>query len=320
MKLHRWLWPACLLFNFLRVCSAEPIKVTFVTDWYPQAEHGGFYQALLKGYFKQQGLDVQILPGGPNVFAVQRVASKAADFAMADSTEIMLANERGIPVVAIGATMQHDPQGIMLHEDDPVKDWADLEGRSIDVTPGAAWFRYLVKRFHFKAVKEVPLTYSVGNFLRDPRHVQQCFITSEPFVVEKSGGKARVMLISSTGYDPYRVFFTRREMVDKKPEVVRAFTTACIQGWTEYLKDPALVHARLKTLNPEMTPEKLDFSHNALKQGKFIEGDAAKGEAVGRLAPGRWQAQFEILKDIGALKGTFNLAEVFTTTFSNPSP
>jgi len=299
--------------------AAEPPKVRLITDWYPQPEHGGFYHALLKGYYREGGLDVEILPGGPNAFPVQRIATTAAEFGMGSTDDVLLANDRGIPVLAVGATLQHDPQGLMVHDASPVKTFADLEGRTVAVTPGTAWFPYLIRRYGLKTTKERAHNFSIGSFLRDPDYIQMCFITSEPFFAAEAGAKARVLLISGSGFDPYRVFFTRRDYVKEHPGRVRAFVQASIRGWREYLEEPAAVHAEIRRRNPELTPAKMDFSHRALKDGSFVGGDPSKGEGPGRMAPGRWDFQFRTLKELGVLRGTSDPAQAWTGEFCNPS-
>ena len=305
----------------LRAAAAEPFKIRLITDWYPQPEHGGFYQALLKGWYREAGLDVEIVPGGPNTFAIQRVATKAGDFGMASTDDVLLANERGIPVVAVGATMQHDPQGILVHEASPVKDFPDLEGHVVAMTPGVAWFPYLVKKYGLKKVREVAHTYSIGTFVRDPEYLQQCFVTSEPFFAARAGAKTRVLLIKDSGYDPYRVFFTRAEMIQDHPEVVRAFTEASLRGWKSYLDSPEAVHAEVRRRNPDLTPEKMEFSWKALKDGGFVLGDPAKGESGGRMTPERWKFQYDNLKELGVIRGRSPVDAAWTDRFCNiPKP
>jgi NitT/TauT family transport system substrate-binding protein len=320
---HHWLawitgaalWLIALSFA---VHAADPVKVRLVTDWYPQPEHGGFYHALIKGYYKEVGLDVEILPGGPNTFAIQRVATRAGEFGMGSTDDILMANDRGIPVVAVGATMQHDPQGIMVHDSSSVRDFPDLEGRTIAVGPGVAWLPYLIKRYQLKNLKERAHNYSVGSFLKDPDYIQQCFVTSEPYFATVGGANPRVLLIKDSGYDPYRVFFTRRDVIQKQPEVVRAFVTASIRGWRDYLDDPAATHAEISRRNPELTPDKMDFSLKALKENRFVTGDPARGDVHGQFTAERWKFQFDTLKDLGVLRGRFELTNAWTGAFCNP--
>ena len=311
------LWSVALA---IAVHGAEPAKVRLATDWYPQPEHGGFYHALMKGYYRDAGLDVEILAGGPNAFSTQRVATGAAEFGMGSTDDVLMANERGIPVIAVGATMQHDPQGIMVHEGSPVRSFGDLGGRTVAVTPGTTWFPYLVKRYQLKGVQERAHTFSIGAFLKDPAYIQQCFLTSEPFFAKEAGAMTRVLLISESGYDPYRVFFTRRDLAKAKPELVRAFVHASVRGWREYIAEPSVAHAEVSRRNPELTPAKMAFSHAALRDMKFVLGDPAKGDAPGVMSRARWESQLSLLRDLGVLKGRFPMGDAWTPEFCGEPP
>src|SRR5208282_917146 len=157
--------------------GAGLIKITLQADWYPQPEHGGFYTALVKGYYQQEGLDLSIQPGGPYVVVPQQVASGAAQFGMASSDQILESVADGQPLVAVAATMQRDPQGIMVHKDSPIRSFADLNGHTISIKPGYTWFAYLVKRYGLNDIHEIPATMSVANFVADPQYIQQAFAT-----------------------------------------------------------------------------------------------------------------------------------------------
>ena len=308
---------SCVWLAFQAVIAGTPVRL--ITDWYPQPEHGGFYQAMLKGYYRDAGLDVEIIPGGPNTFAVQRVAMSRADFGMGSGDDVLTANDRGIPVVAVGATMQKDPQGIMVHDESPVRSLADLENHTVAVVPGTAWFPYLVRKYGFKNLREVAHTFSVGSFVKDPNYIQMCFITSEPYFAQLQGAHPRVLLISESGYAPYRVFFTRRDFLQKNPAVVKAFVEASYRGWREFLADPGTVNQELSRRNPELTKAKMEYSVRVLAEQKFILGDPAKGEIHGQMLAKRWQAQFDLLRDLKVIHGDFKLADAWTDAFA-PKP
>src|SRR5450631_988524 len=101
-------------------------KVVLQADWYPQPEHGGFFTALAKGFYKDEGLDVTILPGGPYVTVEQQVSAGAAQFGMGSSDKVLEANAEGQSLIAVAATLQHDPQGIMVRKDSPIHSFSDL--------------------------------------------------------------------------------------------------------------------------------------------------------------------------------------------------
>lgn len=284
--------------------------IHFQTDWYPQPEHGGFYDALLRGYYRQEGLDVTILPGGPMNVAEQQVSTGAAQFAMGSSDRILEADSQGEPLVAVGATMQKDPQGIMLHADSPVHTFQDLDGRAIAVKAGSTWFEYLVRRYNLKDAREIPATYSIANFLADPNYIQQIFVTSEPYFARKAGASVRTLLISDTGYSPYRVFFTSRSYLAQHPDLVAKFTRASIRGWRDYMQDPSLVNAALLKLNPAQAPEQMQFTWEALRDGHFIDGgDPAK---TGHMDPARWATMYAQLSDLKLIAHPIDPASAYT--------
>ncbi len=289
--------------------------VSFQTDWYPQPEHGGFYEALLKGYYRDEGLDVTILPGGPTNVAEQQISTGAAQFAMGSSDRILQAVSQGEPLVAVGATMQTDPQGIMLHTDSPVHSFQDLDGHSIAVKAGSTWFEYLVRRYNLKNAREIPATYSIANFLADPDYIQQIFVTSEPFFARKAGASVRTLLISDTGYAPYRVFFTAQSYLAQHPDVVAKFTRASIRGWRDYIQDPGIVNADLLKLNPAQAPEQMQFTWQALKDGHFIDGGNPAN--TGHMDPVRWAAMYAQLSDLGLIAHTFDPASAYTLQYCN---
>ena len=289
------------------------IPVTLQTDWYPQPEQGGFYTALVKGYYKDAGLDVRIAPGGPYISGEQQVSTGAAQFAMGSSDRLLEADATGQSLVAVAATMQHDPQAIMLHADSPVRSFADLNGRSLAARPGSTWFEYVVRKFHLTQLRETPATYSVANFIQDPSYMQQIFITSEPFYAKKAGVAVRTLLISDSGYDPYRVFFTTHAYADAHPDVVKKFVAASLRGWADYLRDPGPAHALIQKLNPAMDPALMAYSYQALRDGHFVDGSS--GAPMGSFDPGRWQTLEQLLLSLGVLAQPVEPTAAYTTAF-----
>jgi NitT/TauT family transport system substrate-binding protein len=317
-----WLALPVLCLAFLGCHNAKRdtglTPVTFQTDWYPQPEHGGFYEALLKGYYRQEGLDVTITPGGPYAIAEQQVSTGAAQFAMGSSDRVLEADSRGQSLVAVAATMQHDPQAIMVHADSPVRSFTDLEGRTIAVKPGSTWFEYLVARYQLKSVRETPATYSIANFLQDPNYIQQIFVTSEPYFARKAGAQVRTLLISDTGFAPYRVFFTSRDFLTQHPGVVAKFVHASLRGWRDYIANPTDVNAELLKLNPAMTLEQMQFTCQALKDGHFVYPDDNPSKA-GDFDPARWSEMYQQLVDLRVIQHPIDPATAYTMQFVGKS-
>lgn len=285
-------------------------------DWYPQPEHGGFYTALLKGYYKSEGLDVTPLPLPQYGSAAQIVASGKADIGLGSSDQVLEWDANGLPLVAIAATMQHDPQAIMVHANSPIRDFKDLEGHTIAAQTGATWLKYVIARYRLQQVREIPSTLSIANFLTDPTYAQQIFITSEPFFAKQAGADIRTLLISSSGYDPYRVQFTTQDYVDAHTDVLAKFVRASIMGWQEYLRDPAPTNAYLLKLNPALNPAQEAYTAQALRDGNFITGNDAAGPQTGRMTARRWQASYDQLKSLGILQRQFDPATAYSLKYA----
>jgi NitT/TauT family transport system substrate-binding protein len=296
--------------------SSGLTPVRLQTDWYPQPEHGGFYDAQIRGYYKEEGLDVTILPGGPYVNTAQQVSAGTVQFAMGSSDNTLESIGNGVPLVAVAATMQHDPQAIMVHQDSPVHRFQDLDGHAIAIRLGAStWFEYLVKRYQLKNVREIPATYSVANFLQDPAYIQQIFVTSEPFFARQAGAQVRTLLISQAGYDPYRVFLTSRSFLQEHPEIVAKFVRASLRGWRDYLVHPDDINAAIGKLNPAMSVAQMKFSYEGLRDQHFITGDAANGADLGRFDPARWTSMYQQLLDLKVITKPFDPTIAYTMRF-----
>jgi NitT/TauT family transport system substrate-binding protein len=300
--------------------DAKPLKkVRFLLDWYPQAESGGFFYALVHNYYRDAGLDVEIVPASSGTPASSLLIAGRADFAMGPGDQIMIARAQGLPLVSVVTTMQHDPKAVMVHDESPVKDFPDLNGHAVAVAPGTSWFLYITKKYHLTNIREMRLTIGVANFLEDPNYIQESFVTSEPFFCAQHGVKVRSLLVKDTGCDPYRVVFTTDNLIASDPAAVQGFVSASIKGWQQYLVDPASTDEEIKRRNPLMTQAQLDFSRKALIQYHFIDGDPTKGDAVGKIDAARCASQYKILRDLNVIPNDFDYTKSFTTRFCTPT-
>ncbi len=296
--------------------GARPLtKITLQTDWYAQPEHGGFYQAVAKGYYREVGLDVTINQGGPNAIPRQKVATGAVEFGVGRTDELVVAAGQGVPLVALGALMQHDPQAIMFHKESGIRSFKDLQGRALMAEPGAAWLKIMEKKMGI-TVSFLPLDFGLSRFLADKKFVQQCFITNEPFYVRQQGADVGTLLLSDAGIAPYRIWYTSRAFITKNPDAVRAFTAASIRGWREYIDgDRKAADALISALNPKMTPEFIAYGVGAMREFKLVHGDPAKGEQIGQIDPVRFANEIAELTSIGVLGKPVKLADVFDEKF-----
>jgi NitT/TauT family transport system substrate-binding protein len=307
---------ACVLF-IITGCRPSPAEklpgstdaaltpVTFLSDWLAQPEHGGFYQAKTRGYYHDAGLDVTLIPGGPNSYGVQKVALGKVDFSIGRIDDVLTQIHNGIPLLIVAPQMQHDPQAIMVHESSPVHSLADLDGHAVMVSPATVFLKLIEQKYHIK-LKVIPLDYSLARFVADPDYVQQTYVTSDPYFLAKQGVKIRLILISESGYDPYRVIYTRREFAQQHPDVVRAFVAASLQGWKSYMAintDRTAADHMLAEQNPKMTDQGfIEFCVKTMRDYRFVEGDPSRGEQLGMLDWARLQENIDFMHQAGMIQ------------------
>jgi NitT/TauT family transport system substrate-binding protein len=276
-------------------------RVRFKTDWFPQAEHGGFYQAAARGFYRDAGIDVQIVPGGPGVLVSDIVLSGQVDMAMGRSDDMIAWASRGLPFVIVGVYMESDPQAILVHEEGPVRRFEDLNGRTVMGVQGSNWIEFIKNRYHID-FNLIPSNFGIAQFMADKGFIQQCFITNEPYYVRKNGGHPRTLLMSDSGFRPYRVIYTTQRYLREHPREVRAFVAASIRGWADFMDaDPTPGKALIKAGNPAMTEEFMDYSIRAMRDARIVAGRPEDGERVGFISRRRMQEQVDDLARLGII-------------------
>jgi NitT/TauT family transport system substrate-binding protein len=293
-----------------------PFEIVLQTDWFPQPEHGGFYQALAKGYYEEAGLNVTILPGGPNAMSTQKVLKGRAHFAMNRADTIHSLTLRDVPVIMVMATLQHDPQALMLHSTNPIDSFEELDGQQVMAIPGLAWIRWIEATYGIE-LEIIPHDFGMERFINDPDFIQQCLLTNEPFYVRQAGVEPKVLPLRDSGFDPYHGIYCLKTFADSHPDEVRRFVQASVRGWRDFiLNDPAPAFALIAARNPKMSPEFMEFSYQTLKRMNLVTGDAPDGQDVGSLDPERMNDMVDELRRIGLVGESAEPdPEWFTTRF-----
>lgn len=294
-------------------------KLSVQLDWMPEPEHGGLYEAAALGYFRDEGLDVELRPGGPNAFVMPSVATGKADIGQADSTNTLLQQAQGLPVVQFAAVFQDDPSGILVNADSPVHTFADLQGRTIIARPEWAFLKFLRRKYRI-SFNIVPQNFSVAAFLGNKDALQQGYFIAEPYHITHAGGKMpRFLSTWDAGFRAYAVLVTSRRFAREHPEELRAFVRAYIRGWRAYLEgDPAPGDAALKRANPNNTDDFMAYSRGMIIRDKLVTGRDATGgvQNIGRLDPARYATQIAQLEQLGILRpGQVTVARAMTTRF-----
>jgi NitT/TauT family transport system substrate-binding protein len=318
--------PTCLFLAL--ACALAPLhgaagkplfKLTVQLDWMAEPEHGGFYQAQARGFFREEGLDVTLIPGGPNAFVMPAVATGKSHIGQADSTSTLLQQAEGLPVIQFAAVFQDDPSGILVHADSSVRTFEDLQGRTIIARPEWAFLKFLQKTYRI-SFNIVPQNFSVAAFLANREALQQGYFIAEPHHITAAGGKPpRFLSTWDAGFRAYAVLVTSRRFARDNPEQLRAFLRAYIRGWRDYLEgDPAPAHAAMKQANPSNTDEFMAFSRRMILEEKLVTGRVPDGgpRQIGLLDPERYATQIRQLEELGIVpKGKLSASQVMTTEF-----
>jgi NitT/TauT family transport system substrate-binding protein len=308
----------------LAPASAQALdKVSFGTNWLAEAEHGGFYQALADGTYRHYGLDVTIVPGGPNVNNRLLLPVGKLDFYMsANSLQSFDAVAQNIPTLAVAAMFQKDPQVLMAHPDQGIDKFEDLKQLTLFVSKEglASYFQWLKADFGFSEAKVKPYTSNPQPFLADRRSAMQGYVTSEPYAIEKQAGfKPKIFLLADQGLDSYSTLVeTRMDLVASKPDLVQRFVDASIIGWTRYLYgDNAAANALIKRQNPEMTDELLNYSITKMKEYGIVDSGDAASLGIGAMTAARMNSFFSKMVRAGVVKPSIDVGKAYTLQFVN---
>jgi NitT/TauT family transport system substrate-binding protein len=299
--------------------EASVRTIRFATDWKAQAEQGGFYQALATGEFKKRGLDVQIISGGPGVNVPQLIATGAVEMGMgSNSFVVMNLVQAKAPVRAVAAFMQKDPQVLLAHPDSGVNTLADIKGHPVllgDASITAFWV-WLKAKYGLSDDQIRKYTFNNGPFLADPRAVQQGYLTSEPYTIEKESGlKPKVMLLADEGYPGYAAMaLASEDMIKSNPEAVRAFVEACQAGWRSYLfGDAKPGDALILKANPDMRQDILDQARAKMRDYRLVTSDA--NGRIGQMQEERWKTFFDLASGQGVYPKDLDFHRAYSLEF-----
>jgi NitT/TauT family transport system substrate-binding protein len=303
--------------------GATPAEtITFGTDWKAEAEHGGYYQAIAAGIYRQHGLEVTLRQGGPQVNHAQLLAAGRLDFNLAPNSFIPLNFvQENIPMIAVAAIFQKDPSVLIAHPGQGNDSLAALKGKPIMIgsdTRITSW-NFLKSKFGYSDDQIRPYTFSVAPFLADPKAIQQGYLSSEPFTIEAQGIKPVVMLLADAGYSSYgSLIQTSDKLVREKADLVQRFVDASIEGWYSYLYgDPAPANALIKRDNPEMTDALLGYGIAKIKEYGIVDSGDAKTKGIGAMAEARWQEFFDTMASAGVYPKSLDFRKAFTLQFVN---
>jgi NitT/TauT family transport system substrate-binding protein len=298
-------------------------KVSFGTNWVPEAEHGGFFQAVADGTYAKYGLDVTIVPGGPNDNNRMLLIAGKLDFFMAANTLMSFdAVANKVPVISVAAIFQKDPQVLLSHPESKITKLEELKPLTLFVSKEgiSSYFQWLKTEYGFSEKNVRPYTFNPQPFIADPQSAMQGYVTSEPFAIEKAAHfKPGIILLADYGFNTYSTLIeTRLELIDKKPDLVQRFVDASIIGWYHYLYgDNASGNALIRKLNPEMTDELLAYSIARMKEYGIVDSGDTLRDGIGAMSDARAASFFDKMVRAGVVRPDIDFRKAYTLRFVN---
>jgi NitT/TauT family transport system substrate-binding protein len=307
---------ATAIFLFCTAANAAD-KVTFLTSWFAQAEHGGFYQAKAAGLYDKANLDVTIKMGGPQVNGMQLLLGGEADVIMGYDFQVLSGISKGLPVITIATSFQKDLQGMMTHAD--VKDLGDLKDRTILVATSGrtSWWPWLKQKFKYTDEQTQPYTFNLQPFFADDKIAQQSYPSSEPFQAIEKGVPVNFFLFADYGYPPYgTTMVTTTKWLSEHSDVARRFVQASMEGWKSYLKDdPGPANVLIKADDPNMSDAQIAFGIKRMNELHIVDGGDAQTMGIGVITEQRWKASYDFMVSSDLLPKDTDWKKGFTTDY-----
>jgi len=295
--------------------ASEPAltRIVFGANWYAQAEHGGFYQAVADGTYAKHGLKVEIRTGGPQINAMQLLLAGKYDIAMGDDLQTLKAIEQDLPLVTIATTFQRSPTVLLSHPGPTKLD--ELRERPIFIgqTSETTYWPWLKSTFGFSDKYKKPYS-TIQPFLADKQSVTQGYLASEPFMVTRAGVTPKIFLLGEYGYPPYaQTLVTTRNTLKNKPEVLRRFVEASAEGWRNYLRDPSAGNSLIRRDNPQMEQDVLNYGVAAMRQHGLVTGGDAATRGLLTMTDARWLATYQFMLQNKLIKPSVDPKRAYTT-------
>ena len=297
-------------------------KVVFGTNWVAQGEHGGYYQSVADGTYAECGLDVEILPGGPQANNRALLIGGKIDFHMGGNLlQGFSMVEQEIPVVAVAAIFQKEPQVILAHPG-KAETFEDLKNLTLLIGDNGyqSYYQWMMAEYGFTAEQRIPYTFNPAPFLANENMGMQGYLSSEPYLVEKESGIVpKVFLIADAGYSSYSTLIeTMADTIANRPETVQCFVDGTIKGWYNYLYgDPSAANALIQAHNPEMSDDKIAFAIKKMKSEGIVDSGDSLTAGIGAMNAERVEDFFNKMVAAGVVDPNIDWRSGYDYSFVN---
>jgi NitT/TauT family transport system substrate-binding protein len=285
-------------------------------SWIKNTEFAGFFVALDRGFYRDEGIDLTINGAAQNLSEVQAVASRADTIGLSGGASLMLARSQGLPVKAFGALFQKGPGCFLWLERAGISGIQDFKGKRLGIQQTARASTEAMLTINGLKPEDVSLTtvgFDLQPLLTGQVDVLSGLVTNQVVLLEQQGEKVGYKPYSDLGFAFYwNTPFVLEETLRDKKSLLTAWLRASARGWDEALKNPEPA-ARLVV---EKYGEGLDLTNQTLellRETPLIRSALTAQKGLFWMDPAVWQSGAEILLNrTKQLQQPLNAQDVYT--------
>lgn len=289
--------------------------LSFRLKWFVYSAFATFFVSLEEGYYRDQGLDLKINPGGPGMDPIRLVATGVDDVGLADYLQIIMAREKGIPVIAIGEDYVRSGAGFFALKTSGITKPKDFEGRKVGIMPGTdkhAFYLALMKKENVdrKRITEIPVAFDSTLVLNGTIDVIPGWVTKDPFVFEERNAPVNVIDPYDYGIRPGgNVYFTSEDTLKKKRDELKRFMRATLKGIMEAqkMKDDLVVDMVIK--HNEKLIKNAELKIWVSSKTILLEKDPAK---LGYMSQKKWEETEALGREYGLIEKDVDLSKCYS--------
>lgn len=305
-SLSAWLKAGVILSTFILMPSAFALeKVSLQLKWTHAYQFAGYYAAKEMGYYRDAGLNVDILPLKPGSDVVHQVMSGNANYGTGTSG-LLLVKQDGAPVVVLAAIFQHSPYVIIARKFKQGQTIRDLEGKPIMLRRLSDELMVYLQREKINlsnVIGSAPGMDTIDQLKGGKVSAISGYVSNEPYILQSEGVPYEIYSPRAAGIDIYGDnLFTSEVELKKHPSRTERFRLASIKGWEYVLDNPDKAAEIIRKYDPSANPWKVGFEISQINP--LIRSDFV---SVGYMSDARWKHTIDIFKESGALNKNFDM-------------
>lgn len=297
-----------------KINSNDLVNINLRLKWLHQAQFAGNYIAKEKGFYEDNGLDVELLEGGVESPSLPDVISGNSQYGIAGADDIIVAVSKGMPVKAIAVIYKFSPV-TYFSLDESIKTPYDWVGKKIGIKEGTGTTYSYISMLNEldidrSSITEISVGYDLNMLYDGEVDVWPGFRINEPFTAEKKGYKVYQVYPEEWGVTMYAdVLFTTTDRIKNNPDEVNAFVQATLKGWQYAIEnkkesvDIVMYYAATQREDQDFMLEKsIPLIHT---------GD----NRLGYMEENLWQNQVNILLENSVIEHEISVEDIFTNEF-----